>query len=71
MVCIHSAEMKKKKHSLQYHNCVFSSADGEVASDRVSGALLESVDVQGLLGSYGQRPLPLIILSSSRVNCLF
>lgn len=32
--------------------------------------LLERTDVQGLLGSYGQRPLPLITLSPSRTNCL-
>ena len=32
--------------------------------------LLESVEVQGLLGSYGLRPRPLSMLSSSRANSL-
>lgn len=44
--------------------------DGEVISFGVSSLLLERVEVQGLLGSYGHRPLPLITLSSCRANCL-
>lgn len=40
------------------------------AEDRTKHFLLDSVDVQGLLGSYGQRPLPLVTLSSSRTNSL-